>query len=201
MIRFDELNINRYCDGLIPAIIQDNTTLKVLMLGYMNAEAFERSIKSGHVTFFSRTRGELWTKGETGGNFLNIASVSTDCDNDTLLFRVNPVGPVCHLVTQSCFGEDNNEGFIRLLEKIIKDRHREMPEGSYTAKLFDRGMAKIAQKVGEEAVETVIEAVLGNREAMICEASDLVYHLLILLEASGCSISDIENELQKRRGQ
>jgi len=195
---FDELNSGKNGDGLIPAIIQDNATLKVLMLGYMNAEAFEKSIESGRVTFFSRMRGKLWTKGETSGNFLNIVSISTDCDKDSLLFRVDPVGSVCHLGTQSCFGEDNNEGFIRRLGEVIKSRLRDMPEGSYTSNLFDRGVAKIAQKVGEEAVETVIEAVAGNREAMICEASDLIYHLLVLLEATDCSISDIENELQMR---
>ena len=198
MIRFDELNVAKYSDGLIPAIIQDDATLKVLMLGYMNAEAFEKSIESGRVTFFSRTRERLWTKGETSGNFLNIVSVSADCDSDSLLFRVNPIGAVCHLGSQSCFGEDNSEGFIRRLGKIISERHREMPEGSYTSALFDKGVAKIAQKVGEEAIETVIEAVAGNKEAMIYEASDLIYHLLVLLEATGCSITDIENDLQRR---
>ena len=182
--------------GLVPAVIQDDRTLQVLMLGYMNREAYEKSLAEGRVTFYSRTRQCLWTKGETSGNRLDIVSVAADCDRDTLLIRAVPHGPTCHTGTQSCFGEavPETEGFIRRLQAVIRQRHAAMPEGSYTARLFTRGVNKIAQKVGEEAVETVIEAVAGNREAMIYEASDLVYHLLVLLEATGCSIADLERE-------
>ena len=157
------------------------------MLGYMNREAYEKSLAEGRVTFYSRTRQCLWTKGETSGNRLDIVSVAADCDRDTLLIRTVPHGPTCHTGTQSCFGE-----------AVVRQRHAAMPEGSYTARLFTHGVNKIAQKVGEEAVETVIEAVAGNREAMIYEASDLVYHLLVLLEATGCSIADLERELSAR---
>ena len=186
--------------GLIPAIVQDNNTNKVLMLGFMNEEAYEETKETGKVTFFSRTKNRLWMKGETSGNRLDIVSVAADCDRDTLLIRAVPHGPTCHTGTQSCFGEavPETEGFIRRLQAIVRQRHAAMPEGSYTARLFTRGVNKIAQKVGEEAVETVIEAVAGNREAMIYEASDLVYHLLVLLEATGCSIADLEKELARR---
>ena len=198
MIQFDELNTAKNADGLIPAIIQDDRTLAVLMLGYMNREAFDKSLSEGRVTFFSRTKQRLWTKGETSGHFLQIVSVAADCDSDTLLIRVIPQGPVCHLGTKTCFGEGRPEGFIRELQSIIQQRHRDMPENSYTTTLFKDGINKIAQKVGEEAVETVIEAVARNRETLLYEVSDLVYHLLVLLEASGCSIADIERELEKR---
>jgi phosphoribosyl-ATP pyrophosphohydrolase/phosphoribosyl-AMP cyclohydrolase len=199
MIQFNELNAAKNAGGLIPAIIQDDRTLAVLMLGYMNREAFEKSIAENRVTFYSRTRQCLWTKGETSGHFLQIVSIAADCDADTLLIRVIPQGPVCHTGTKTCFGEDSPEGFIRELQSIIRQRRREMPENSYTTKLFRKGINKIAQKVGEEAVETVIEAVAQNREALLYEASDLVYHLLVLLEASDCSIADMEQELAKRR--
>ncbi len=197
---FDELSLEKLQDGLVPVIIQDDRTLEVLMLGYMNKEAFEKSLAEGRVTFFSRTKQRLWTKGETSGNFLNIIEVRDDCDHDTLLIRVIPVGAVCHTGARSCFRQDGdtNEGFIRLLGAFIKTRHEEMPEGSYTTKLFNKGVNKIAQKVGEEAVETVIEAVAGNNDDMIYEASDLIYHLLVLLESTGMSIADLENELVKR---
>ena len=187
---FEALDAAKQADGLIPAIIQDARTLRVLMLGYMNREAYEKSLAEGRVTFYSRTRRRLWTKGETSGNYLDIVSVTADCDNDTLLIRAIPHG----------FGEavPETEGFIRYLQSVIRGRHAEMPEGSYTSKLFNRGVNKIAQKVGEEAVETVIEAVAGNREAMVYEASDLIYHLLVLLEATGCSIADLEAELARR---
>ena len=198
MIQFDELNGTKNAGVLIPAIIQDDRTLAVLMLGYMNREAFDKSMAEGRVTFFSRSKQRLWTKGETSGHFLQIVSVAADCDSDTLLIRVIPQGPTCHTGTKTCFGADGPEGFIRELQSLIQQRHREMPENSYTTALFNKGIRKIAQKVGEEAVETVIEAVAGNREAMLYEASDLVYHLLVLLEASGCSIADIERELEKR---
>ena len=211
MIQFEELDSTKYCEGLIPAIIQDDTTLAVLMLGYMDKEALEKTQKEGRVTFYSRSRGRLWTKGETSGNYLDVVSIARDCDSDSLLIRVNPHGPVCHTGTVSCFADEavrqavaageketRTEGFIRELEQVIRQRHRDMPEGSYTSRLFSRGVPKIAQKVGEEAVETVIEAVAQNRDAMIYEASDLVYHLLVLLEATGCSISDLEKELERR---
>ena len=183
---FEALDASKQADGLIPAIIQDARTLRVLMLGYMNREAYEKSLSEGRVTFYSRTRRRLWTKGETSGNYL--------------LIRAIPHGPTCHTGAASCFdgAAAGPEGFIRYLQGVIQRRHAEMPEGSYTSKLFDRGVNKIAQKVGEEAVETVIEAVAGNREAMIYEASDLIYHLLVLLEAAGCSIADLEAELARR---
>lgn len=211
MIQFEELDSTKNCEGLIPTIIQDDTTLAVLMLGYMDKEALEKTQKEGRVTFYSRSRGRLWTKGETSGNYLDVVSIARDCDSDSLLIRVNPHGPVCHTGTVSCFADEavrqavaageketRTEGFIRELEQVIRQRHRDMPEGSYTSRLFSRGVPKIAQKVGEEAVETVIEAVAQNRDAMIYEASDLVYHLLVLLEATGCSISDLEKELERR---
>ena len=214
MITFEELDTAKSSENLVPAIIQDDTTLAVLMLGYMDREALEKTRKEGRVTFYSRSKGRLWTKGETSGNFLDVVSIAKDCDSDTLLIRVIPHGPVCHTGTVSCFAspetrksvteggtEHYTEGFIRRLQQIIRRRHAEMPEGSYTSKLFNRGVNKIAQKVGEEAVETVIEAVAGNREAMIYEASDLIYHLLVLLEATGCSISDLEKELERRHKQ
>lgn len=197
---FDELNVEKLPGGLVPAVIQDARTLQVLMLGYMNREAYERSLEDGRVTFWSRTKGRLWTKGETSGNFLDIVSVASDCDRDTLLVRVIPHGPTCHTGSVTCFGEavPESEGFIRYLQSVIQTRHTRMPEGSYTTKLFTKGVDKIAQKVGEEAVETVIEAVAGNRAGFIYEASDLVYHLLVLLESMGCSIEDLEAELAKR---
>ena len=197
---FEALDAAKQADGLIPAIIQDARTLRVLMLGYMNREAYEKSLSEGRVTFSSRTRRRLWTKGETSGNYLDIVSVTADCDNDTLLIRAIPHGPTCHTGAASCFdgAAAGPEGFIRYLQGVIQRRHAEMPEGSYTSKLFDRGVNKIAQKVGEEAVETVIEAVAGNREAMVYEASDLIYHLLVLLEATGCSIANLEAELARR---
>ena len=197
-MKFDELNTSKNADGLIPAIIQDAHTLKVLMLGYMNREAYEKSVAEGRVTFWSRTRNKLWTKGETSGHWLDIVSIDTDCDCDTLLIKAIPHGPICHRGTKACFDTPDDEGFIRYLQHIVQGRHAEMPEGSYTTKLFTKGVNKIAQKVGEEAVETVIEAVDGTRERFIYEASDLIYHLLVLLEQMGCSIADLETELAKR---
>lgn len=197
---FESLALEKLTDGLVPVVIQDHNTLEVLMVGYMNKEAYEKSIAEGRVTFYSRTRGCLWTKGETSGNFLDIVEVRDDCDHDTLLIRVVPTGVVCHTGARSCFYQDgdSSEGFIRHLGAYIKTRHSAMPEGSYTTHLFNKGVAKIAQKVGEEAVETVIEAVAGNHEGVIYEASDLIYHLLVLLEATGTSIADLESELQNR---
>ncbi len=206
----NSLDFNKNSDGLLPVVIQDAATLRVLMLGYMNREALDKSLADGIVTFYSRTKNRLWTKGETSGNTLRIVSVSADCDRDTLLIRAEAAGPTCHTGATSCFdnreenSEDNgsaeftNEGFIRRLEQVIQGRHATMPEGSYTTKLFEKGIPKIAQKVGEEAVETVIEAMAGNRERLVYEASDLIYHLLVLLEASGLSIADLEQELAAR---
>ncbi len=198
MIPFDELNLEKCADGLLPVVVQDAATLKVLMLGYMNREAYEMTLAEGRVTFFSRTRNTLWTKGETSGHYLNVESMYLDCDKDTLLIKANPIGPTCHRGTTSCFDTPESEGFIRHLQSVIQQRHREMPEGSYTTKLFIKGVKKIAQKVGEEAVESVVEAVDGNRDRFIYEASDMVYHLLVLLEQMGCSIEDLERELQLR---
>jgi phosphoribosyl-ATP pyrophosphohydrolase/phosphoribosyl-AMP cyclohydrolase len=195
---FDDFNLSKQADGLLPVIVQDATTLKVLMLGYMNREAFNQSVAIGRVTFFSRTRNCLWTKGESSGHYLNIDSMYADCDGDTLLIKAHPIGPTCHRGTTSCFDTPEDEGFIRRLSEIIRHRHHEMPEGSYTTKLFIKGVKKIAQKVGEEATESTIEAVDGNHDRFIYEASDLIYHLLVLLEQMGCSLEDIEHELSLR---
>lgn len=187
-------------NGLIPAIIQDDKTQKVLMLGFMNEEAYDKTLKTGKVTFWSRTKNALWTKGETSGNFLNVVSIKADCDNDTLLIKVNPDGPVCHTGTDTCWGEENDNpmAFLSELQRFIEKRHEEMPEGSYTTSLFQSGVGRIAQKVGEEAVESVIEAMAGNDERLIYEASDMIYHLMVLLTSKGLKIEDLAVELQKR---
>ncbi len=187
-------------DGLVPAIIQDKWTRKVLMLGFMNRDAYDKTVESGKVTFYSRTKGRLWTKGEESGNFLEVVSIKTDCDNDTLLIEVHPVGPVCHTGTDTCWGEQNDEPvmFIKLLQDFIDKRHSEMPEGSYTTSLFESGINKIAQKVGEEAVETVIEATNGTDERLLYEGADLLYHLIVLLTSKGYRIEDLANELKER---
>ena len=187
-------------DGLIPAIIQDNYTSKVLMLGFMNKEAYEKTLAIGQVTFFSRTKNRLWTKGEESGNFLNVVSIKEDCDKDTLLIKVNPVGPVCHTGSDTCWGEENTEDimFIKYLQDFISKRHDEMPEKSYTTSLFNSGVNRMAQKVGEEAVETVIEATNGTDDRLIYEASDLIYHLIVLLTSKGYRIEDLARELKKR---
>lgn len=188
-------------DGLIPAVIQDNVSLKVLMVGYMNREAVEKTQKIGKVTFFSRTKNRLWTKGEESGNFLNVVSLLFDCDDDTLLIKVNPVGPVCHKGTDTCFEEKNHKDDIRFLsylQDFIDKRKSEMPEGSYTTSLFEKGTRTIAQKVGEEAVETIIGAMANDDENFIYEAGDLIYHLIVLLSHKGYRIEDIVCELKKR---
>lgn len=194
-----ELNFDKM-DGLVPAIIQDNQTQKVLMLGFMNKEAYEKTVETGKVTFFSRTKNRLWTKGEESGNFLNVVSMKEDCDNDTLLIKVNPVGSVCHKGTDTCWGEKNEEPifFLKMLQDFITKRHEEMPEKSYTTSLFESGVNRMAQKVGEEAVEMVIEATNGTDERMIYEGSDLIYHLIVLLTSKGYSIEDLARELQVR---
>ena len=195
---YQDFNLSKTADGLLPVIIQDADSLKVLMLGYMNEEAFEKTQSEGRVTFYSRTRQALWTKGETSGNYLHVVDMYIDCDGDTLLIKARPDGPTCHRGTTSCFDTRDNEGFLGTLEACIKDRYAQMPEGSYTTYLFNKGVNKIAQKVGEEAVETVIEAIDGNRERYLYEAGDLLYHLLVLTEQMGCSLSDLEDELAKR---
>lgn len=197
-INFEDLNLSKCPDGLVPVIVQDATTLKVLMLGYMNAEALAKSQEEGRVTFFSRTGQCLWTKGETSGNYLYIKDIFVDCDADTLLIKADPVGPTCHRGTTSCFDTSDDEGFVRALSKVIGERRREMPEGSYTTKLFIKGPSDIAKKVGEEATECVIEAVTGNRDRFVYEASDVLYHLLVLMESMDVSLSDIEHELSLR---
>ncbi len=197
-MKFIDFKLEKTGDGLLPVIVQDSCTLKVLMLGYMNEEAFDRSIAEGRVTFFSRSRQRLWTKGETSGNYLDIVEMLPDCDSDTLLIKAVPSGPTCHRGTTACFDTPENEGFIRTLEKIVKDRHEQMPDGSYTTKLFLNGPKVTAKKVGEECTEAIIEAISGNRERFIYETSDLVYHTLILMESMGVSIADIESELRLR---
>ncbi len=194
-INFGKLN------GLVPAIIQDIETQKVLMLGFMNEEAVSKTLEIGKVTFFSRTKNRLWTKGEESGNFLNVVSLLIDCDDDTLLIKVNPVGPVCHTGSDTCFDEINPENdvqFLRYLQDFIDKRKQEMPEGSYTTSLFKAGTRKITQKVGEEAVETIIGAMANDDDNFIYEAGDLIYHLIVLLSHKGYRIEDIVRELKKR---
>lgn len=195
--------------GLVPAIIQDADTRNVLMLGFMNREAYEKTVASGKVTFWSRTRETLWTKGETSGNFLDLVSIAEDCDHDTLLVKVHPYGPTCHTGTDTCWGEENGAlqgsllknsslSFLSELQDFIEKRHEEMPEGSYTTRLFTDGVNKMAQKVGEEALETVIEATNGTNDKLIYEAADMLYHLEVLLTSKGLRIEDIAKELQRR---
>jgi len=188
-------------NGLVPAIIQDAYTKNVLMLGYMNREAYDRTVETKRVTFYSRSRNCLWTKGETSGNFLNLVSIENDCDNDALLVKVRPEGPVCHKGTDTCWGGKNVDSpimFLQQLQDFIDRRHEEMPEGSYTTSLFKDGLNRMAQKVGEEAIETVIEAVNGNDGRFVYEASDMLYHLIVLLTSKGLRIEDVAEELRKR---
>lgn len=186
--------------GLIPAIIQDNYTQKVLMLGFMNKEAYEKTMETGKVTFFSRTKNRLWTKGEESGNFLHVISVKADCDNDTLLIMAHPEGPVCHKGTDTCWGDKNEQDimFLKELQDFIDRRRQEMPEKSYTTSLFNSGVNKIAQKVGEEAVEAILEACNGTDERLIYEGADLLYHLIVLLTYKGYRIEDLARELKER---
>jgi phosphoribosyl-ATP pyrophosphohydrolase/phosphoribosyl-AMP cyclohydrolase len=188
--------------GLAPAIIQDDKTGKVLMLGFMNEEAFIKTKETGRVTFFSRTKNRLWTKGETSGNSLRVTNILLDCDQDTLLLKVCPAGPVCHTGDDTCFGEPNTEEeicFLTQLQNLIERRRQEMPESSYTTTLFMKGVNRMAQKVGEEAVETVIEATNGTEERFIYEAADLMYHLVVLLISKGLRLEDLCRELKKRQ--
>ncbi len=194
-IDFDKMN------GLVPAIIQDAVTKNVLMLGFMNQKAYQKTIETKKVTFWSRTRQCLWTKGETSGHYLHLVSIQVDCDNDTLLVKVHPEGPTCHKGTDTCWGEENRLNpilFLSELQDFICQRHEEMPENSYTTSLFRKGVNKMAQKVGEEAVETVIEATNGTTENLIYEGSDLLYHLIVLLTGKGLRIEDLVTELAKR---
>lgn len=194
-IDFEKMN------GLVPAIIQDNRTLKVLMLGFMNEEALQKTLSTKKVTFYSRSRKCLWTKGETSGNYLNVVSAKCDCDNDTLLIKAIPDGPVCHTGADTCWNESNTPNplaFLSTLQDFIEKRREEMPEGSYTTSLFKDGINRMAQKVGEEALETVIEAVNGSNERLIYEASDMFYHLIVMLTEKGIRIERIAEELQKR---
>jgi phosphoribosyl-ATP pyrophosphohydrolase/phosphoribosyl-AMP cyclohydrolase len=191
---FEKLN------GIIPAIIQDSQTDKVLMLGFMNPEALEKTKKEGKVTFFSRTKQRLWTKGEESGNFLHVEEIMEDCDNDTLLIRVRPEGPVCHTGNDTCFNQVNQGSlaFLSRLQVLIHQRREEMPENSYTTSLFEAGINKIAQKVGEEAVELIIEAKDTNDDLLLGEAADLVYHLMVLLSARGYGMNDVAGLLEQR---
>ncbi|MDR1723089.1 MAG: bifunctional phosphoribosyl-AMP cyclohydrolase/phosphoribosyl-ATP diphosphatase HisIE [Tannerella sp.] len=187
--------------GLIPAIVQDVRTNVVLMLGFMNEEAYRQTVETKKVTFYSRTKQRLWTKGETSENYLNVIDILTDCDNDTLLIKAIPDGPTCHTGTDTCFGEANTgDGvrFLQYLQEFITRRFEEKPEGSYTTSLFEKGVNRMAQKVGEEAVETVIEATNGTDEGFIYEASDLIYHLIVLLTSKGHTIGDLAEELKRR---
>ncbi len=194
-IDFTKLN------GLVPAIIQDASTNTVLMLGFMNDEAFKKTQETGKVTFFSRTKNRLWTKGEESGNFLNVVEILNDCDNDTLLIKVNPVGPTCHTGTDTCWKEvnkPNDINFLKQLQDFIDQRKVEMPEGSYTTSLFNKGTRKIAQKVGEEAVETIIGAMANDDENFLYEGADLLYHLIVLLTYKGYRLEDLARELKSR---
>lgn len=198
-----ELNFDK-SNGLIPAVIQDSKTKRVLMLGYMDRMALEETRKSGKVTFYSRSKQRLWTKGETSGNFLNLDSIQTDCDGDTLLISVRPQGPTCHLGTDTCFGSDNKENgiqFLLELQKIIKNRKETAPEGSYTASLFAAGINKIAQKVGEEAIEVVIEAKESDTRNLREETADLLFHLLVLLEQKDVSLVEVVDVLKARHAE
>ena len=189
------------CGGLVPAIIQDANTKNVLMLGYMNQVAYEKTITTQKVTFWSRSRNCLWTKGETSGNYLHLVDIMVDCDNDTLLVKAIPDGPTCHTGTDTCWGEENTSNpllFLTELQDFINRRHEEMPESSYTTKLFKDGVKRIAQKVGEEALEAVIEACTGTDEQLRYEASDMIYHLIVLLASKGMRIEDIATELHSR---
>ncbi|EMM6760138.1 bifunctional phosphoribosyl-AMP cyclohydrolase/phosphoribosyl-ATP diphosphatase HisIE [Pluralibacter gergoviae] len=186
-------------DGIMPAIVQHAVSGEVLMLGYMNKDALAKTLETGKVTFFSRTKGRLWTKGETSGHFLNLVSISPDCDNDTLLVLVNPIGPTCHKGNSSCFAEASHEWlFLYQLEELIASRKDADPESSYTARLYASGTKRIAQKVGEEGVETALAATVRDREELKNEASDLVYHLMVLLQDGGLGLTEVISNLKKR---
>ncbi len=191
-------DFSKYSDRLVPAIIQDSISQKVLMLGFMNEEALEKTKEESRVTFYSRSKQRLWTKGETSGNYLNVKEIIADCDNDTLLIKVQPDGPVCHTGADTCFNENNSSFSLEKLEQIIADRKNNASETSYTSSLFSKGINKIAQKVGEEAVELVIESKDDDKEKFLGEAADLLFHYLILLNAKGYSLNDVEQILAAR---
>jgi len=191
-IDFDKTN------GLVPVVIQDEQTLEVLMLGYMNQEAYDKTVSEKVVTFFSRSKNRLWTKGETSNNFLHVKDIKIDCDNDTLLIKVKADGPTCHTGNRSCFNTDYNQNFILQLEQIVADRYENPQEGSYVNKLRNKGLNKIAQKVGEEGVETVIAALAETEKDLINEASDLVFHLIVLLREKGLTLETIAKNLEER---
>lgn len=194
-----KVDFSKYADGLVPAIVQDIETHKVLMLGFMNQEALTKTEETGKVTFFSRSKNRLWTKGEESGNFLELKSMAVDCDQDTLLIQVHPVGPVCHTGADTCWSERNHsEDFLLYLEDIIRLRKQASPEDSYVAKLFSKGINKVAQKVGEEAVELVIEAKDNNEELFLNEAADLLFHYLLLLNAKGYKLQSVIDILKQR---
>lgn len=195
---FDSFRLEKCADGLLPVVVQDAVTLRVLMLGYMNRAAYEKTVAEGRITFFSRTRQCLWTKGETSGHWLLVENLYVDCDADTLLIQATPIGPTCHRGTTACFDTPSEQGFVRSLSALIAQRKKEMPEGSYTTRLFIKGVKAIAKKVGEECTEAVIEAVDGNRSRFTYEAGDLLYHLLVLLEQTGISLEELERELELR---
>ena len=193
------IDFNKYADGLVPAIIQDNQTQKVLMLGFMNAESLQKTMETGKVTFYSRAKQRLWTKGEESGNFLELKSVASDCDDDTLLIKVHPVGPVCHTGSDTCWNERNHpEDFLLYLEDIIRLRKESNDEKSYVRQLFAKGINKIAQKVGEEAVELVIEAKDDDPEKFLNEAADLLFHYLVLLNSKGFNLQNVKDILKQR---
>ncbi len=203
-----KIDFNKMGNGLVPAIIQDAVTDKVLMLGFMNEEAYQKTVSTGLVTFWSRSRNTLWTKGETSGNVLRVVEILNDCDEDTLLIKANPAGPVCHTGADTCWGEENKHDaahdkenallFLSELQDFIEKRHEEMPEGSYTTSLFKDGLNRMAQKVGEEALELVIEATNGTNERLCYEGSDMFYHLIVLLTSKGMRIEDLAAELKER---
>ncbi|KJG03611.1 bifunctional phosphoribosyl-AMP cyclohydrolase/phosphoribosyl-ATP diphosphatase HisIE [Photobacterium angustum] len=190
--------------GLIPAIVQDNASGQVLMLGYMNEDALQKTLDTKQVTFWSRTKERLWTKGETSGNVLQLKSIQLDCDQDTLLVQVDPIGPTCHLNTTTCFDSDESGAqppslvFLHQLEQLLASRKGADPESSYTASLYNRGTKRISQKVGEEGVEVALAATSGDKAELVCESADLIYHLLVLLQDQGLSLSDVTNKLQER---
>ncbi|WP_070963046.1 bifunctional phosphoribosyl-AMP cyclohydrolase/phosphoribosyl-ATP diphosphatase HisIE [Vibrio sonorensis] len=189
-------------DGLVPAIVQDFESSQVLMMGYMNQDALEKTAQTGNVTFFSRTKSRLWTKGETSGNVLQLKNVALDCDNDTLLFKVNPIGPTCHLGNTTCFDVDAQEEtqmvWLHQLEQLLASRKDADPDSSYTASLYARGTKRISQKVGEEGVEVALAATSGDKAELVCESADLIYHLLVLLQDQGLSLNDVINKLKER---
>ncbi|MBS0215519.1 MAG: bifunctional phosphoribosyl-AMP cyclohydrolase/phosphoribosyl-ATP diphosphatase HisIE [Proteobacteria bacterium] len=197
MIDIESLDWSKSPDGLLPAIVQDADTLRVLMLGYVNRESLARTLESGHVTFFSRSRNALWTKGESSGHFLDLVSLQADCDNDTVLVMARPHGPTCHLGRASCFPDARSDTLAEL-DRLIATRESERPEGSYTTKLFEGGVRRIAQKVGEEGVETALAGVAQGDAELLGESADLLYHLLVLLRSRGLGLADVLAVLEQR---